>query len=59
MTILTDAYVRVIVSSIQINKARCKNSLDLLEGESISGESSGRTSLYKSINSTKSSSTNV
>ena len=48
MTILTDAFVRVIVSSILTNRARCalyKKILDLFDEESISGESSGRASL--------------
>ena len=45
MTILTDAFVRVIVSSIRTNRARCalyKKILDLLDEERVSGESSGR-----------------
>ena len=48
MTILIDAFVRVIVSYIRTNRARCalyKKILDLLDEESVSGESSGR-SLY-------------
>ena len=43
--------LRVIVSSIQTNGARCtlyKKILDLLDEESISGESNGRASLTKS-----------
>ena len=61
MTILTDAFVRVIVSSIRENRARCAlykkiKMLDLLNKESISGETSGRTSL---INSTRSPTMNV
>ena len=50
MTLLTNAFVRVIVSSVRTNRARCalyKKILDLLDEESISGESSGRASLYK------------
>ena len=49
MTILTDAFVLVIVSYIQTNRARCalyKKILVLLDEESVSGESSGRASLY-------------
>ena len=41
MMILTDAFVRVIVSSIRTNRARCalyKKILDLLNEESVSGE---------------------
>ena len=41
MTILTDVFVLVIVSSIQKNRARCalyKKILDLLDEENISGE---------------------
>ena len=48
ITILTDEFVRVIVSSIRTNRARCtlyQKILDLLDEESISGESSGRASL--------------
>ena len=44
----SDAFVGVIVSSIQTNRARCalyKKFLYLLDEESVSGESSGRTSL--------------
>ena len=47
MTKLTNAFVRVIVSSIRTNRARCalyKNILDLLDKESVSGESSGTAS---------------
>ena len=47
MTILTDAFVQVIVSSIPTSRARCtfyKNLIDLLDEESISGESNGRAS---------------
>ena len=50
-TILTDVFVQVIVSSIRTNRARCalyKKMLDLLDKESVSGESSGRASLKKS-----------
>ena len=42
MKILTNAFVRVIVSSILTNRARCalyKKILDLLDEESVSGES--------------------
>ena len=42
---LTDGFVRVIVSSIWTNTARfalCKKILNLLDEESISGESSGK-----------------
>ena len=49
MMILTDAFVRVVVSSIRTNRARCtlyKKILDLFDEESISGESSGRASLF-------------
>ena len=45
MTILADAFVRVIVSSIQTNRVRralYKKILDSLDEESVSGESSGR-----------------
>ena len=45
---LTDAFVRVIVSFSRTNRARCAlymKILDLLDEESISGESSGRASL--------------
>ena len=45
MAILTDAFVQVIVLSLQTNRARCalyKKILDLLDEESVSGESSGR-----------------
>ena len=48
MTILTDAFVRVIVSSIRTNRAKCalyKKIRDLLNEESVSGESSVRASL--------------
>ena len=48
MTILTDAFVQVIVSSIRTNRARYtlyKKILDLLDEESVSGESSGRACL--------------
>ena len=50
MTILTDAFVRIIVSSIQTNRARCalhvyKKICDILDKESFSRESSGRASL--------------
>ena len=41
MTVLTDSFVRVIVSSIRTNRARCalyKKILDLLDEESISGK---------------------
>ena len=44
MMILTDAFVRVIVSSIKTNRAKCalnRKIYDLLDKESISGESSG------------------
>ena len=47
MTILTYAFVQVIVSSIRTNRVRCalyKKILDLLDKESFSGESSGRAS---------------
>ena len=47
-TILTDAFVRVIVSSIQTNRSRCalyKKIFDLLDEESISGARSGKASL--------------
>ena len=40
--------VRVVVSSVQTNRARCalyEKMLDLLDEESISGESCGRASL--------------
>ena len=49
MTILADTFVRVIVSSIQTNRAKrtlYKKIFDLLNEEGISGESSGRASLY-------------
>ena len=49
MTILIDVFVWVIVSSILTNRPRCalyKKILDLLDEESVSGESSGRASLY-------------
>ena len=49
MAILTDAFVREIVSTIQTNRARCilyKKILDLFDEESVSVESSGRLSLY-------------
>ena len=45
MTVLTDAFVQVIVSSIRTIRARCafyKKILDLLNEESIAGESSGK-----------------
>ena len=45
---LTDAFVRLIVSSIQTNRARCtlyKKIHDFLDEESTSGESSDRVSL--------------
>ena len=48
MTILTDMFVRVIVSSIRKKRARCAlnmKMLGLLDEESVSGESSGRASL--------------
>ena len=48
MTILTNAFVQVIVSTIWTNRARCtlyKKIFDLLEEESVSGKSSGRASL--------------
>ena len=48
MTILTNAFMPVIVSSISTNRARCalcKKILDLLDEESVSGESSDRASL--------------
>ena len=44
----TDAFVQVIVSSIRTNRVRCalyKKILDLLDEETISGESSGRASI--------------
>ena len=50
MMTLTDAFMRVIVLSIQTNRARCalcKKILDLLNEESVFGESSGRASLYE------------
>ena len=40
----SDAFVRVIVSSIRTNRARCilsRKIFDLLDEESVSGESSG------------------
>ena len=46
--LLTDAFVWVNVSSIWTNRARCtlyKKILDLLDEESVSGESSGGASL--------------
>ena len=46
--ILTDLFVQVIVLSIRTNRARCvlyKKTLDLLDEESVSRESSGRVSL--------------
>ena len=48
MTILTDSFVRVIVSSIRTNRTKYtlyKKILDLLEEQNFSGESSGRASL--------------
>ena len=48
MTIVTDAFVRVIVSSIRTNRVRCilnRKILDLLDEESFSGESIGRVNL--------------
>ena len=46
LTLLNDdVFVQVIVSSIRTNRARCalyKKNVDLLDKESISGESSGR-----------------
>ena len=45
---LTGVFVRVIVSPIQTNRARCalyKKMLDLFYEESVSGESSGGASL--------------
>ena len=48
MTIVPDAFVRVIVSSIRTNRARCvlnRKILDLLDEESVSGESIGRVNL--------------
>ena len=48
MTLFTYAFMRVIVSSIRTNRARCalyKKILDLLNEESISGMRSGRASL--------------
>ena len=39
--LLTDAFLRVIVSSIQTNRARCalyKKILDLLDEKKVSGE---------------------
>ena len=44
-----DLFVQVIVSSIRTNRASCalyKEIFDLLDEESVSGESSGRGSLY-------------
>ena len=48
MTILTNSFVWVIVSSIRTNRTKYtlyKKILDLLEEENFSGESSGRASL--------------
>ena len=48
MMIHTDVFEQVIVSSIWTNRAKCalyKKILDLLDEESVSGESSGRASL--------------
>ena len=48
MTILTYAFVWVIVSSIRTNRACCtlyKKTLDLLNKESVSGVCSGRVNL--------------
>ena len=48
MTILTNVFVREIVSSIWTNRARCilyKNILGLLDEESVSGKSNHRASL--------------
>ena len=47
-SVLTYAFVRVIVSSIRTNRARCalyKKLLDLVDEESFSGALSGRASL--------------
>ena len=46
MMTLTNAFVRVIVSSIRTNVALNRKIIDLLDEESISGESSGRV-IYK------------
>ena len=51
MTLVTVLFVRVIVSSIRTNRARCtfyKKILGLLDEESVSGESSGTASDKKS-----------
>ena len=48
ITILIDAFMRVIVLSNRTNRARCalyKKILDLPDEESVSGETSGRASL--------------
>ena len=48
MTILTDVFMQVIVSSIRTNRVTCaiyEKIFDLLDEESVSGESIGRDSL--------------
>ena len=50
MKILTVVFVRIIVSSIRTNRAKCalyKKILDLLDEESVSGESNVRELVYK------------
>ena len=47
--ILTNVFILVIVSSIRTHRARCtlyNKILDLLNLESVSGESSGRAIVY-------------